>query len=90
MMGAKLVVDDELVEDLVIPPNVSKIKECVFMRYEHLKSVIIPDTVTDIGDSAFASCPNLKKVVAPKALEETITEGGVFYNCKELSDIEYV
>ena len=90
MFGAKLFVNNELVEDLVIPPNVSKINDTVFACYEHLKSVTIPETVTDIGSNAFASCSNLKKATVPKALEEIITKRSVFYNCKELSEIVYV
>ena len=90
MSGARLFVNNELIEDLVIPSNVTKINDLVFACCENIKSVTIPETVTDIGNSVFASCQNLKKAIVPKALEEIITERGVFYNCKKLSDIEYI
>ena len=60
--GAKLYLNGELVEDLVIPSTVTEIKDYAFRGCDSITSVTIPDSVTSIGDEAFYNCNNLSKV----------------------------
>ena len=55
--GAKLYLNGELVEDLVIPNTVTKIKDYAFYGCTSITSVTIPDSVTSIGEDAFYKCP---------------------------------
>lgn len=88
--GSKLYINNEPVENLVIPSTVSRIGDSAFSGCGSIVSVTIPDTVIDIGYGAFVSCRNLQKAVVPKALEGLIEERRVFHNCKQLTDIQYV
>ena len=58
----QLYLNDEEVNDLVIPDGVTTIGDYVFARYSNLTSVTIPSSVTEIGMSAFAGCYNVKSV----------------------------
>ena len=57
-----LYLNGELIEDLVIPENISNINAYTFCGCTSLSSVTIPDSVTSIGFSAFYQCNNLSKV----------------------------
>jgi hypothetical protein len=48
MYGAKLYIDGEFVEDLVVPEGVTYISSRVFIAYDHLKSVKFPNTLKSI------------------------------------------
>ena len=49
-----LCLDGEEVTDLVIPADVTRIKDYAFCGYYSLTSITIPDSVTSIGEDAFA------------------------------------
>ena len=51
------------INDLVIPNDVTEIKEYAFHNFEGLTSVTIPNSVTSIGSYAFRNCENLKRVI---------------------------
>lgn len=85
LQSANLYVNGDLVTELVIPNNVTKIGNYAFYGYDALTSVIIPSNVKSIGESAFSTCKNLSSV--------TLTEGlitinhNAFTNCKKLTKI---
>ena len=83
--GAHLYLNETLVEDLVIPNNVTSIEPFAFDNCKSIKSVTIPDSVTRIGESAFSGCSSLTSVTIP----DSVTEIGdhAFYNCDSLTSI---
>ena len=83
--GANLYLNNELVTDLVIPSDISKIKPCAFHGCSSLTSVTIPDSVTTIGDYAFCYCSSLTSVTIPEGVT-TIGERAVGY-CSSLTSI---
>ena len=54
--GGDLYFNNELVTDLVIPSDVTEIKNYAFDGCSSLTSVTIPDSVTTIGEGAFYGC----------------------------------
>ena len=60
--GAKLYLNGELVEDLVIPNTVTEIKAYAFYNCDSITSVTIPDSVISIGSNAFSGCDSLSIV----------------------------
>lgn len=56
------------IKDLVIPDDITEIKNYAFYGYTGLTSVTIPNFVTSIGDYAFSNCDNLRIV---KSLNNT-------------------
>ncbi|MBR2876417.1 MAG: leucine-rich repeat domain-containing protein, partial [Clostridia bacterium] len=57
-----LYLNGELITDLIIPENVTEIKDYAFRNCSSLTSITIPDSVTSIGDSAFEYCTSLTSV----------------------------
>ena len=68
--GAKLYLNGELVEDLVIPNTVTEIKAYAFYNCDSITSVTIPDSVTSIGYEAFYNCDSLSTVYYNGTKEE--------------------
>ena len=54
--GAKLYLNNVEVTELVIPSDITEIKESAFYNCSSLTSVTIPDSVTGIGQYAFYGC----------------------------------
>lgn len=79
-----LFLNNQEVNNLVIPNSVTTINDWAFSGCSSLLSVVIPNSVTSIGGDAFASCQNLTKVSIPNS----VTEIGLaaFYICKNLTD----
>lgn len=46
-----------LLENLVIPDGITKIRDHAFFGYKYLKTVTIPQSVTEIGEKAFGTQP---------------------------------
>ena len=63
--GANLYLWGELVEDLVIPENVTSLKPCTFAKYTALKSVTFHEDIEEIGERAFFGCSNLTEINIP-------------------------
>ena len=61
-LNVGLYINDELIEDLVIPDSVTAIGKKFCYNYDRLKSVTIPSSVTEIGEKAFLNCSNLTAV----------------------------
>ena len=84
-LGAKLYLNGELIEDLVIPNTVTEIKDYAFNGCTSIKSVTIPDSVTSIGDSAFSGCTSLTSI----NIGNSVTSIGIcaFNYCTSLSSL---
>ena len=83
--GAHLYLNETLVEDLVIPNNVTSIEPFAFDNCKSIKSVTIPDSVTSIRSRAFSSCPSLTSVT----IGNSVTSIGdyAFSDCTSLTSI---
>ena len=60
--NVKLMMEDNKLENIVLPSTVTTINAYAFYGYKALKSVTINEEVTLIGDKAFANCVNLEKI----------------------------
>ena len=60
-----LYLNDELVEDLIIPDEVSNIGDYSFYACNGLKSVTFHDGVTSIGKASFQSCERITSINVP-------------------------
>jgi len=60
--ASTLYLNGSLVTDIAIPPEVTSVAPCAFVRCTSLTSVTIPESVTNIGGTAFYSCSGLTKV----------------------------
>jgi len=80
-----LYLNNQLVTDLIIPDEVTSIREEVFGSSTSITSVIIPNSVTCIGRAAFANCYSLETV----KLGEKVSEIGstAFFDCFRLKSI---
>ena len=78
-------INNQLVTDLVIPDEVTTIKNYAFYGCSALTSVTIPNSVTSIGISAFYGCSALTSIIIPN----NVTSIGryAFYDCSSLSHI---
>ena len=80
-----LYIDGELVTELVIPDDVTEIKDCAFYYCRSLTSVTIPNSVTSIGKYAFGGCTSLTSVTIP----DSVTSIGnyAFSSCTSLTSV---
>ena len=81
-----LYLNNELVTELVIPNDVTKIKSYAFFYCFGLTSIEIPNNVTSIGDYAFQGCTGLTSVVIPNSV--TFIGVEAFRDCTGLTSIE--
>ena len=80
---AKLYLNGELLEDLVIPDGVENIRDYAFYNCDSIKSVTISNTVKHIGEEAF-SCPNLTSVTIPDSVKSI---GEYAFACPNISRV---
>ena len=80
-----LYLNNELVEELLIPEGVNGIGRYSFCGCTSLKSIVLPDTVSSIGAYAFYNCRNLASFTIPDSV--TSIESYTFYNCYGLESI---
>ena len=83
--GDKLYVNGEELTELVIPSDVTEIKQYAFAGLSNLTTVTLHDNVESIGQSAFHNCSNLSEVTIGKGVK-TI-KGNAFVYCSSLSTI---
>ena len=57
--GADLYLNGDLVNELIIPSDITEIKSYTFIGCDSLTDVTISDNVTSIGEQAFYDCKNL-------------------------------
>ncbi len=55
----KVYLNDNILEELEIPGNVTTIKPYAFYGWTNLTSITLPDSVTEIGEYAFAYCRDI-------------------------------
>lgn len=82
---AKLYINNEEARTLIIPNDITEIKEKTFGGISNLVNVIIGDHVHTIGDRAFWFCENLKDVVIGEGVTSIGNE--VFFECSSLASI---
>ena len=75
----KLKLNGAEIKDLVIPNDITKIKDYAFYNCDGLTEVTIPNSVTEIGSSAFRGCSGLTSVTIPNSVTEI--GGEAFVNC---------
>lgn len=76
---------EELVTELVIPENITKIANYSFIGYKGLTSVTIPEGVTEIGIYAFAKT-DIAEIVIPSTVKSMRY---AFFGTSNLSDITF-
>ena len=84
-VGADLILNGELIEELVIPAGVSHICDCAFCGCRSIKKVIIPRGITSIGEQAFCCCTNLETVVLNEDI--SVINSHTFWRCYKLENI---
>ena len=80
-----LYLNGELVTELVIPEDVTKINSYAFYGCTGLTSVTIPNSVTSIGFEAFDGCTGLTSVTIPNSV--TIIGNNAFNGCTGLKEV---
>ena len=73
------------ITNLVIPDEVTRIKDYAFYYCSGLTSVTIPNSVTSIGSSAFYYCSGLTSVTIPNSV--TSIGSSVFSGCTGLTSV---
>lgn len=74
-----------MIKKLVIPSNVTKIKQHAFRYCKGLESVVISNGVVSIENSAFCGCSNVISISIPSSITNIASD--VFKNCTSLSDV---
>lgn len=85
--GASLYLNGEMIEDLVIPEEVTKINSYAFCGASGIKSVTIKGGVTSVGLYAFYRCEELKEVKIGKSVN--YIDEKAFYGCAFIESIYY-
>lgn len=80
-----LYLNDIDVKDLVIPDDVTSIRDYAFYNFTRLTSVIIPSSVTSIGGRAFYGCSGLTSVTIGNGVTSIGYEA--FEHCSSLTSI---
>ena len=65
-----LIDGEELQGELVLPSDLTEIKDYAFNGFDKITSVTLPASVRVIGDGAFRDCSALKTIVLPDNLQE--------------------
>lgn len=85
--GTKLYIDGELLTDLVIPEEVTKINKYAFAYYGGLKSVTLHEKIAMIEEGAFLNCTGLEEISFPC---KNLTVGGAaFADCEQLKKVTF-
>jgi len=69
-------------EDISLPPMITKIDECTFSHSTSLISISIPNTVVSIGEFAFYDCTSLSTIHLAEGLK--VIEDDAFVGCINL------
>ena len=83
--GDKLYVNGEMLTELVVPSDVTELKQYAFAGLSDLTTVTIHDNVESIGEGAFQNCSKLSEVTIGKGIKDI--RGNVFVYCSNLSTI---
>ena len=79
-----LYLDGKKVEDIVIPDDVTKIKDYTFYSWTWLKSIKLHEGIDSIGESSFDYC-GLKSVVVPNSVKYIARDA--FVSCYKLETV---
>ena len=83
--GGDIYLNGELLENVVIPESITKLKDYVFYNAGCIKSVTIPDSITTIGNYAFHLCSSLTSVTIPNSVTSIGKEA--FRSCYALTSV---
>ena len=83
--GANLYLNNELVSQLIIPSDITEIRNYTFSGCTSFASVIIPNNITTIDTDAFKNCINLTSIT----ISDSISSIGdrAFCNCNSLVSV---
>ena len=81
----KLKLNGTEIKDLVIPNDITEIKDCAFNGCSGLTSITIPNSVTLIGAGAFYDCSGLTSITIPNSV--TLIGSYAFFGCDGLTSI---
>ena len=85
LLQGGLYLNNNLVTNLTIPNDVTKVGDYAFYGYDSLTSLTIPDNVTKIGRDAFEYCVNLTSVTIGSGL--TTMGYSAFYFCSKIEKV---
>lgn len=74
-----------LLEDLVIPSGMTRIRSYAFAMFQSIKSITIPEGITTIDNSAFKGLNQLTDISLPQSL--TTIYDYAFYNAMDLTEL---
>lgn len=86
VIGAWAFVDNDALEEVVLPEGVVMIDTGAFEGHSNLKRVVLPDSLLIIGEMAFYYCPELADVVLPPHLYAI--GPSAFVDCWKLTSID--
>ena len=75
----------EMLKDVVVPEEITEIKNFVFCEYDSLESITLHNRITSIGHSAFANCRSLASITIPESV--TSIDDNAFIGCISLTNI---
>lgn len=81
-----LLLNGEIINELVIPEDISKISNYAFYDYKSLTSVKIPKNIKAIGEYAFSKCSSLNTVQIEESVDTIYSYA--FSDCTSLSDVK--
>ena len=81
-----LYLNGELVTNLVIPTDITAIKNYAFYNCSSLESITIPNSITSIGSYAFYNCSSLASITIPNSV--TSIGSCAFEDCSSLKDVQ--
>ena len=84
--SGNLYINGSLVNDIIIPNDITEIKNYTFYNCDNLTSVSMQNNVTSIGEFAFASCTNIAYVKIPDSV--TSIGESAFKNCNNLESVK--
>ena len=83
----KLKLNGVEITNLVIPNDITQIKQYAFYNCSGLTSITIPNSVTSIGDHAFSGCRGLTSITIPNSV--TSIGDWAFRDCDDLTEVNF-
>ena len=80
-----LYIDNKIITNLIIPDDITTIKNYSFSGCKYIDSITIPNTVTSIGEYAFENCWSLDSLIIPNSI--TSIGVGAFHGCSHLTSV---
>lgn len=83
--SAELYIGDELLEELVIPAEITTVKPYSFAGCTGIKSVVLPDTVLSIDNASFFGCKSITSIKFSGNM--TVIASNAFQACTALREV---